>query len=247
MPMTDELPTLIASAKESAAAKEELVKQLLPLVRPIAHHLAGPRPDLIDDLTQVGAIGLLRAIDRFDPALGKPFEPYAKALIAGEMRHYMRDSVPLVRPPRELVEMRARVIAAHAALLQEGHQPVTAEAIAEAAGLPEDKVREVLALEENGLPASLDQEMEAERGTFRFQLIDNRYRSFQLATEDQLMVSQALCHLRGISREVIEFAYYEDLTQTEIARKLGISQMQVSRRLKTAMGELWKVFNTKLF
>lgn len=230
-----------------SACKEALVRQYLPLVRPIAVHLAGARPDLIDDLTQVGAIGLLRAIDRFDPRLGKAFEAYANALVAGEMRHYLRDAVPLVRPPRELVEMRNRVLAAQASLMQSGAEPVTAEAIAELAGLPAAKVEEVLALEENFCPASIDQEMESERGSFHWQLVDNRYRSFQLATEDQLVMNQALQSLRGVSREVIEFAFYEDLTQTEIAKKLGISQMQVSRRLKTAMGELWKTLNTKLF
>lgn len=229
------------------ACKEALVKQYLPLVRPIAVHLAGARHDLIDDLLQVGAIGLLRAIDRYDPHLGKAFEAYANALIAGEMRHYLRDAVPLVRPPRELVELRNRVLAAQASLMQAGLEPVTAEAIAELAQLPVAKVEEVLALEENFCPASIDQEMESERGSFRWQLVDNRYRSFQLATEDQLVMNQALQSLRGVSREVIEFAFYEDLTQTEIAKKLGISQMQVSRRLKTAMGELWKTLNTKLF
>ena len=247
MPATDDLPTLITEARRSAATKEALVKQYLPLVAPIARHFCPSRQDLLDDLVQVGAIGLLHAIDRFDPALGKPFEPYAKSLIAGEMRHYMRDLAPLVRPPRELVEMRPRVLAAQAALAQESDEPVTAEAIAHRTDLPAAKIEEVLALEERGLPMSLDQELESDRGTVRFQLVDGRHKSFQLATEDQVMVSMALSKLRAASREVIEFAYYEDLTQTEIAKKLGISQMQVSRRLKGAMGELWKALNTKLF
>ena len=240
--------TLFEQARAgSATCKERLVRQYLHLVRPIAVHLAGARPDLIDDLTQVGSIGLLRAIERFDPGLGKAFESYANALIAGEIRHYMRDVVPLVRPPRELVELRGRVLTAQSALLQRGEAIVTAEAIAELTGLSVSKVEEVLQLEENFCPASIDQEMEAERGSFRFQLVDNHYKSFQLATEDQLMLNQAIASLRTASREVIEFAFYEDLTQTEIAKKLGISQMQVSRRLKTAMGELWKTLNTKPF
>lgn len=242
------LNELFARARAGdAASKESLVRQYLPLVRPIAVHLAGVRPDQIDDLTQVGAIGLLRAIERFDPALGKGFAPYASALIAGEIRHYMRDNVPLVRPPRELVEMRGKVLAAQIALMQRDGGPITAAAIAEAAALPVGKVEEVLQLEENFCPASIDQEMEAERGSFRFQLVDNQYKSFQLATEDQIMLQQALASLRTASREVIEFAFYDDLTQTEIAKRLGISQMQVSRRLKSAVGELWKALNTKLF
>lgn len=249
MPTTDDLEfvALLTKAQREgdSASKACLVKRYLPLVAPIAQRFAH-RPDMVDDLMQVGAIGLLRAIDRFNPRLGKAFEPYANSLIAGEIRHYLRDSVPLVRPPRELVELRGRVLSAQAALLTDGLE-ANEEAIARATGIPAHKVMEVLALEQTGAPASLDQEMEAEHGSFRFQLVDNRYKSFQLSTEDQIVVDQALSKLRGVSREVIEFAFYEDLTQTEIAKKLGISQMQVSRRLKTAMGELWKVFNTRLF
>lgn len=243
----DDVALFTRARTGDAASKEQLVRQYLPLVRPIAVHLAGPRPDQIDDLTQVGAIGLLRAIERFDPSMGKAFPAYANALIAGEIRHYMRDSVPLVRPPRELVEMRGKVLAAQSLLTQRDDGPVTASAIAALTELPVGKVEEVLQLEENFAPASIDQEMEAERGSFRFQLVDSQYKSFQLATEDQIMLHQALASLRSASREVIEFAFYDDLTQTEIAKRLGISQMQVSRRLKTAMGELWKVLNTKLF
>lgn len=227
------------------ARKERLFEQHLSLVRPIARHFAERRPDLLDDLAQVGAIGLLRAIDRFDPKLGTPFEGYAKTLIAGEMRHYLRDQGSLVRPPREISELRGRVLAVRLALDQEAEAPVSAEAIAEWAHLPLHKVEEVLALEANFQPASLDQELDTERGTLRYQLVDNRYKSFQLAEEDRWMLAQAMSRLRAASREVIEFAFYEDLTQTEIAKKLGISQMQVSRRIKSALGELVRLLNPK--
>ncbi|MEB3329601.1 MAG: sigma-70 family RNA polymerase sigma factor [Candidatus Sericytochromatia bacterium] len=217
------------------------------LVVPIARHLAARQPHLTEDLAQVGAIGLLRAIERYDPARGRAFEPYASACIAGEIRHYLRDQAPLVRPPRELVELRSRVMQAHQALLQAGEPSPTVEAIACQAGLAPDKVADVLRLETLGAPASLDAELEQDGGgTGRYQLIDNRYASFQLATDDRLMVEAALSRLRAVSREVIEFAFYEDLSQTEIARKLGISQMQVSRRLRTAKDELWKVLNMRL-
>jgi RNA polymerase sigma-B factor len=234
-------------ATEDQKTKDALVKRYIPLVRPIAQHFAHNRPDLYDDLLQVGSIGLLRALERFDDSLGKPFEAYANTLIAGEMRHYLRDHVPLVRPPRELVELRGRVLAAQSQLSQGTELPASAEAIAAALDVPATKVAEVLALEENFAPASLDTELETDGGAWRYQLIDNRYSSFQLVAEDRMMLDVALGKLRAVSREVIEFAFYDDLTQTEIAKKLGISQMQVSRRLRAATGELWKVLNTKLF
>lgn len=215
------------------------------LIRPIAQALGRNRPDLIEDLMQVGAIGLWRAVQRFEAGKGQRFESYAGACISGEMRHYLRDHGHLVRPPRELVELRGKVLRAQGELLQEGHA-ATPGAIAERLGLPELKVSEVLQLEETVCPASLDAEPEGGEGS-RHQLEDKRYASFQLAQEDALMLEAALARMRGASREVIEFAFYEDLTQTEIARRLGISQMQVSRRLKAAMGELWKTLNTKIF
>lgn len=232
---------------ESARSRELAVRRSMHLVKPIAQHFSHSKADLYDDLLQVGSIGLLRAIERFDPGHGKPFEAYANTLIAGEMRHYLRDHVPLVRPPRELVEMRNRVLQAQALLAQRTEGPVPAAEIAELADVPLGKVEEVLALEENFATASLDQETETEGGAMRYQLVDNRYVSFELAAEDRMMLDAALGRLRTVSREVIEFTFYDDLTQTEIAKKLGISQMQVSRRLRAATGELWKVLNTKLF
>jgi len=241
---------LLAASRGGAGAarsRELLVRRSMHLVRPIAQHFSHNRVDLYDDLLQVGSIGLLRAIERFDPSHGKPFEAYANTLIAGEMRHYLRDHVPLVRPPRELVEMRSRVLQAQSLLAQTTEGPVTPAAIAALSDMPLAKVQEVLALEENFAAASLDQETETDGGAVRYQLVDSRYVSFELAAEDRMMLDAALGRLRTVSREVIEFTFYDDLTQTEIAKKLGISQMQVSRRLRAATGELWKVLTTKLF
>jgi RNA polymerase sigma-B factor len=231
----------------STEVRAERFRAYAHLVPPIARNLAGRQPDILDDLVQQGAIGLLRAIERYDPSQGRGFEPYASACIAGEIRHYLRDHAPLVRPPRELVELRSRVAQAQQALVQAGDVSPTIKAIADHAGLPPAKVADVLHFESQGAPTSLDEEVEHEGGgTSRYQLVDNRYTSFQLATDDRLMVEAALGLLRAVSREVIEFAFYEDLSQTEIAGKLGISQMQVSRRLRKAMDELWKVLNTRI-
>lgn len=239
------LPDSSTSLEDSnlVQTREDVFRQHAHLIRPIARQVGARWPDQLDDLAQVGAIGLLRAIERRDPEQADNFKHYAAALIAGEMKHYLRDLAPLIRPPREIMELRSRVIRSQQALEQATGGAVTAEAIAAHSHLPLEKVVECLAWDAQGLPASLDQENEREG----YQLIDNRYTSFQLATEDRLLLEAALGRLRAASREVIEFAFYEDLTQTEIAKMLGISQMQVSRRLRKAMGELWKVLNTRLF
>ncbi len=233
----------------SARARDALVRKHLKLVRQIAgsHATRGLRN--VDDLVQVGAIGLLHAIDRFDPAMGTSFEAYAGACVAGEIRHYLRDLGHLVKPPRELQELRPKVLRATAKLSQRSYRSPTPEEIAAEIGVPAEKVEEVLELEDRSVPVSLDAESQddGEKAGWKYQLIDNRYRSFQLATEDRIMLGQAMGRMRHVSREVIEFAFFQDLTQTEIAKHLGISQMQVSRRLRTAMGELWKTLNSRLW
>lgn len=244
--MQDTIGNAELAPAEVEARWAEAYAQHGKLIRPIAQSLGRSRPDLVEDLMQVGAIGLWRAVQRFEEGKGQRFESYAGACIAGEMRHYLRDHGHLVRPPRELVELRGKVLGAQASLLQAG-LCASPEAIAAALELPAHKVSEVLQLEENVSPASLDAEHEHGEGSTRYQLVDKRYASFQLAQEDALMLEAALARMRGASRQVIEFAFYDDLTQTEIAKRLGISQMQVSRRLKSAMGELWKTLNTKLF
>lgn len=244
----DSLDLLAAFRAGDARAREDLVRRHLKLVRQIASAHAPRDRALVQDLSQVGAIGLLRAIERFDPGLGRPFEAFAGACIAGEIRHFLRDHGQLVRLPRELQELRPRIVRTASLLAHRLDRPPSAEEIALELQMPLDKVLEVLSLDENSSPLSLDYESEAEPGkSLKDQLTDHRYRSFQLATEDRIMLGQAMARLKDVSREVIEFAFFEDLTQTEIARKLGISQMQVSRRVRSALGELWKLLNTRLW
>lgn len=234
-------------ASRDAKLRDRIVRQSLKLVRQIARGYRDRAPGGVEDLEQVGAIGLLNAIERFDPSLGRPFEPYAGTLISGEMRHYLRDHGHLVRPPRELFELKAKVFSSVARLEQALGRDPTAEELARACDLDVPKILEVLGLEAGTRPLSLDMVQDDESSREPYQLVDNRYRSFQLAAEDRMMLAAAVGKLRDVSREVIEFAFYHDLTQTEIAQRLGISQMQVSRRLKTATQELWKTLNTKLW
>lgn len=254
MPATAEIgdtSDLIAryQADRDPRLRDELVRRHLKLVRQVARSYGDRCRDGVDDLVQVGSIGLLNALDRFDPLVGRNFEAYAGTLIAGEIKHYLRDSIHLVRPPRELVELRSTVRAATSRLTQDSERNPTIAELATETGLAPQKVEEVLALDTHAYPVSLDDEGEddGEGARPRYQLIDNKYRSFQLATEDRIMLQQAMGRLREVSREVIDFAFYQDLTQTEIAQRLGISQMQVSRRLKTATQELWKTLNTRLW
>ncbi len=227
--------------------RDEIVRRHLKLVKQIARTYGARSADSVDDLIQVGSIGLLNAIERFDPSLGKNFEAYAGTLVAGEIKHYLRDSIHLVRPPRELVELRSTVRAATSKLSQTVERAPTLDELATETGLPAKKVEEVLALDQAHVVSLDDEGEDDESPRVRYHLVDNKYRSFQLAAEDRIMLGQAMGKLKHVSREVLEFAFYQDLTQTEIAQQLGISQMQVSRRLKAATQELWKVLNSRLW
>lgn len=219
----------------------EQVCRYMPMVTRLArryHHRSGVE---LDDLIQVGAMGLIRAIRRFDPTMGHLFEAYASAIISGEIRHYLRDQVPLVRPPRELVELIPAIKSATSKLKQLAHRDPSCEELALETGIHAGKIAEVLAMESYSKTISLDAELDSdeEGQPMRWQLTDQKYRAFQLATDDRIMLLQALTKLKPASMEVIDGFFFQDLSQQEIGRHLGISQTQVSRRIRSALRELW--------
>jgi len=229
--------------------REQLIHQHMELVCRIARHYSQNARGHYDDLVQVGSMGLLRAIERFDPQREASFKTYASHLITSEIRHYLRDHLAIVKLPRDLQELVPKLRQAEQALWQEyGHEP-SLEDLADYLGVPPKKIADVQQMESNYTPLSLEQEafnQPGSRTTVGEQLEDPSRRSFQLAPEDRITLNDSMQSIRSQSRQIIEFAFYEDLTQTEIAKQLGISQMQVSRRLKKALGELWETLNTRV-
>lgn len=227
--------------------RTELVRRHLPLVHRLARSYHQRTGVDLDDLVQVGSIGLLRAIRRFDPSVNRVFEAYAATIIGGEILHYLRDCVPLVRPPRELVELRSKVKSATSKLKQSVQREPSCEEIAREAGLCPLKVAEVVSMEHYAKPVSLDAEFELDddNSPLKLQLTDNKYGLSQLAIEDRIMLMQALVRLKPVSLEVINLAFFQDLPQQAIASLLGISQTQVSRRLRSALRELWALLGKR--
>lgn len=223
----------------------EMVREHLPLVRRLArsHHLRSGVE--FDDLVQVGCLGLLRAIRRFDPTLGRLFEAYASTMIVGEIMHYLRDSATLIRAPRELTELRSTVKAATSRLEQQVQREPSCEEIARITGLCPAKVEEVVAMDRSVRPLSLDAAMDAEdeSSPMRLQLVDQRQKAASLAAEDHIMVTQAIARLCARSREVIELSFFQDLSQQEVGRRLGVSQTQISRRVRLALRELCELMS----
>lgn len=219
----------------------------LPLVKKIAHGLARRQSDPIEDIVQVGCVGLMKAIDQFDEEQGASFKTYATYRITGEIRHYLRDKASIIRAPRELLELSFRMNSIieklHSRL---GRTPTEVE-VAQELQLPLKRVSEVFEVDRRKQTVSLDQianfsENEQSLGD---RLVDNKYQEQQNLQEERIMLMEAVSLLPDNLKDVIRMSFFEDLNQNEIAQKTGISQMQVSRRIKKATNELFKIITQK--
>jgi RNA polymerase sigma-B factor len=216
------------------AARSELVERFLPLARRLAMRYARSGEPL-DDLTQVACVGLLKAIDRFDPECGNEFTSYAVPTIAGELRRYFRDCGWAMHLPRAEQE-RLLSVRTHAEDLTNklGRSPTPLE-IADAAGLPVEHVLDALEAESATRPASLDAEIiEAHPASSRSDCLGREDDRFELA-ESRAVASHALRLLARREQELLYMRFFEDMGQAEIAERLGVSQMQVSRLLRRAL------------
>ena len=220
-----------------------IVVAAMPFVKRIACGLARRSTDPVDDLIQVGSVGLIKSIDLYNPEIGTKFKTYATYLITGEIRHYLRDKASMIKAPREIQELAYRINCVIRQLTDEGREP-TSEQVAEFMSLPVDKVNDIIEVDRRKSTISLDQ-------TFTFDDDDTMsladkipsgdYQAFLDAYEEKIMLSKAISQLKPKMKEVIELSYYQDLNQREISEQLNISQMQVSRRLKQALNDMYKI------
>jgi len=238
--MTMAISWQVNRAERPSEVSPERISAYLPLARRVAlryHQRTGHEHD---DLFQVACMGLVRALGRFDAGVGASFESYAMATMSGEILHYLRDLAPCVRPPRELVELRAAVRQAFETLQHEHEREPSADEVARRTDLPERKVQEVLCLDRVTRPLSLDSDADGEDESpgFGRQLPDERERQRSQSTELRIVVQDALERLRPAAREAIRLAYYEDCSQQQIAQACGVSQTQISRRIRGGLRHL---------
>jgi RNA polymerase sigma-B factor len=236
---------LVEKAFKSATPreKERIVNDFLPLVKKIARGLARRSTDPVEDLVQVGSIGLLEAIERYETGHNTEFKTYAVHFITGHIRHYLRDRQNLLRGPRVLQELSYRLSQVAAKLLQElGREPSNHE-LARALSVTEAQVDEVKLYDRRVTVLWLDQEGsdgdDDEQRSLLESLSDPRFSSSSREeVDDKLVLSEAMSRLPAAQRELLELRYFSDLTQAELSRRLNISQMEVCRRLKKAEKQL---------
>jgi RNA polymerase sigma-B factor len=193
----------------------------------------------LEDLKQVAAIGLIKAIDRFDPSRGVPFSSYAVPTMQGELRRYFRDFTWAVRPPRDLQERAIRVMRERDSLTSTlGRSPTPVE-LAERMGVTAEEVVEAstaaCARTSDSLdrPASVGDDDGDSLGE-RIGIEDSGYR----AAEAAATLDHLLARLSDRERLALYLRFHEDLTQAEIGKRIGCSQMHVSRILRTAISQL---------
>jgi RNA polymerase sigma-B factor len=224
----------------SASVRNQLVELNIGLVRKEAHHWTNQCTENYDDLLQVGSIGLIRAIERFDMSKGHAFSSFAIPYIRGEIQHYLRDKSPSVRIPRRWQALQRQAVWVIRDY-QAQHQRTPSDLeIAAALEISIEEWQEIRLSTQNRALLSLDAPVGDEDGTSSLgDLVpDSRYRSFQLAQEDQIRLQQALVQLEHRTREVLEFVFLYDLTQKETAERLGISAVTVSRQVKKGLQKL---------
>lgn len=223
--------------------KNLIVIAAMPFVKRIANTLARRVTDPVDDLIQVGSLGLVKAIDLYNPEISSKFKTYATYLITGEIKHYLRDKASMIKAPREIQELAYRINRVIKQLNEDGFDEPTSQQVAQIMSLPVNKVEGAIEIDRRKSMISLDQSViyEDDSITLVDKIPSGDYREFLDSYEKKIMLSDAIKKLEPKLKEIIELSYYEGLNQREIAQKLNISQMQVSRRFKKALNNMYYI------
>ena len=220
-------------------ARQMLIEGNLRLVLSVIQRFAG-RGENPDDLFQVGCIGLMKAIENFDPTKQVKFSTYGVPMIAGEIRRYLRDNAP-IRVSRSIRDVAYKVLQCkECMLLRLGRDP-SLEEIAKELGIPESEVAQ--ALDAVCAPVSLHDPVYTDGGdplTVMDQVSDNR--NTESAWMEKTMLRSAYRALGEREKEILSLRFFDGKTQMEVAGKLGISQAQVSRLEKNAIQAMRKAF-----
>jgi RNA polymerase sigma-B factor len=220
------------------AARDELIRRFLPLARQLARRYERA-DEPIDDLVQVASVGLVKAVDRFDPSRGTAFSSFAVPTILGELKRYFRDAGWAVHVPRGMQERVLEVNRAVTELSRDlGRSPATAE-VAEFTSLTHEEVLEAMeaavAYDSVSLEAPRSDENPDSEGVV--ERIGQEDSGYELA-EYAATIAPELRALSDRDRLVLELRFGQDLTQSEIAERIGVSQMHVSRLIRRALAQV---------
>ena len=243
---TAQLPVLSEAEKRQlltraragdAAARQAMIEGNLRLVLSVVQRFA-QRGENLDDLFQVGCIGLIKAIDNFDPAQPVRFSTYGVPMIIGEIRRYLRDN-SAIRVSRSMRDTAYKVLQVRDKYLAENQREPTVEQIAQELGIPREEV--VFAMDAIVDPVSLYEPVYSDGGDaicVMDQVSDTR--NTDEAWTDRIALKEAMKRLDDRERRILSLRFYEGKTQMEVSAEVGISQAQVSRLEKGAINTIKK-------
>jgi RNA polymerase sigma-B factor len=209
--------------------RERLVREYLPLVRALARRYAG-RGEPLDDLIQVGALGLLEAIDRFDPQRGESLATFAVPTITGRIRNHLRDRSCAVRVPRRLAQLSREVKRSRDEIAARLGRPPTLAELTRDIGAPREELMEALETEQVLAPLSFTA-AEAARAE---QPSDDPFRS----SDDRILLAAGFRVLDQRERRILHLRFFAGLSQSEVAVAVGLSQVQVSRLISASLARM---------
>jgi RNA polymerase sigma-B factor len=221
-------------------ARDALAESMLPLARNLARRYAN-RGEPLDDLEQVACVGLMKAIDRFDPGREVRFATFAVPTIAGEIKRHFRDRGWMLRVPRDVQELSAKLNRARDRLTRDLGRVPTVSELAAAAGAGEERVVEALSAAEAYRALSLDEPLV--EGASSLEAIGADDIGYE-RTEQRMLISSGMAELADRELEILQLRFFDGLSQREIAQRIGISQMHVSRLLRRSLEDMRAAFST---
>lgn len=225
----------------SVSLRNKIVRLNTGLVRKIAYQVSHQCSEPYEDLEQIGYLGLIRAIERFNPNQGYAFSSFAVPYIRGEMSHFLRDRSSTIKVPRRWQDLQREGRRARTELTKTlGRQPSDRE-IAEKLNVSLDDWREAKMATINRLPLSLDATINNQSDsplTLSDVLPDTHYQALQRFEEDRQQIQRALNQLEDKTRTAIEFVFLKDLSRKEVAARVGVSPMTVTRRIQRGLEQM---------
>jgi len=240
----EDLRRLHQSYRESTdpTRREQIRAELVGAYAGLVHFLARRfqnRGEPFDDLVQVGYLGLIKAIERFDPDLGNEFTTFATPTIGGEIKRYFRDKGWAIRFPRRLHELYQQILRVQEQMRQELQRTPTAAEIAARLEVEPDEVLEAMEMSNAYVPLSIDASVgpEGSGGRGLSESIGGVDENLD-RVEMREVLENAMAHLNERERRIMAMRFFDEMSQSEIARRLGISQMHVSRLQRAALEQL---------
>lgn len=228
---------------ERAKLKALIVTRMLPIIKKIARTIARRSYDPIDDLVQAGSIGLLKAIESYSAEVNDNFKIYAGYLIIGEMKHYLRDKLNTIRVPGHIQELSYRINTFTNSLTYEQLNELTNDDVAEALKVTPKAVDYAMQADRRKSVVSLEN-IFSDADSLSYEEVLSAHDDYKEASEnedDKIVLKDVIEKLPDEYRKLVEMYYYDDMNKKDIAEKLGMTQMRISRKMKKAFSMLYKM------